>query len=64
MSIIQAARYGFGMGAGSLISRRPGAGNEEDADRSGNSALTASFLVAMAFSIAGLLNPTSISKIY
>ena len=45
MSIIQAFGFGLGMGASSIISRKLGASQEEDAHRFGSSA----FAAAIAF---------------
>ena len=55
MSIIQALGFGLGMGSGSLISRRLGAGRHEDATRYASSAVTASCLGGMVIMLLGLL---------
>ena len=55
MSIIQALGFGLGMGSGSLISRRLGAGRNEDATRYASSAVTASCLGGMVIMLLGLL---------
>jgi putative MATE family efflux protein len=63
MSIIQAIGYGFGMGAGSLISRQLGAADGKKANRSGNSALCAAFISALLFGIAGLAGLKGLMRI-
>jgi len=52
MALIQALGFGFGVGAGSLISRRLGAKDHEAADRYASSAFFAA--VMMGFAIAGV----------
>lgn len=54
MAIIQAMGYGIGVGAGSLISRRLGAKDNEAADRYASSAFFAAVAVGMAIAVAGL----------
>lgn len=55
MSIFQALGYGVGMGANSLISRRLGAGEVEEANRYASSAFAASFLAGCLVMALGLV---------
>lgn len=55
MSIIQAFGFGLGMGANSLISRRLGARQDEEAHRFGSSAFFAALCVGLLLTVAGLL---------
>lgn len=55
MSLIQAAGFGIGMGANSLISRRLGARQDDEASRYGSSAFFAAVLVGFLLGAAGLL---------
>ena len=55
MTLIQAIGMGTGMGAGSLISRRLGAKQDEDAHRFGSSAFAAAFLFGLVLEILGLI---------
>ena len=54
MSIIQAIGFGLGMGAGSLISRKLGAKDNEAADRYASSAFFASIVVGTLIGVIGL----------
>ena len=54
MSIIQAFGFGLGMGASSIISRKLGARQEEDAHRFGSSAFAAAIAFGLAILVAGL----------
>lgn len=54
MAIIQAVGYGFGMGAGSLISRLLGQKRNDDADRYASSALFGAFFLAGTIAVFGL----------
>ena len=55
MSIFQALGYGVGMGANSLISRRLGAGEVEEANRYASSAFAASLIAGCLVMVIGLL---------
>ena len=55
MSIIQAVGYGLGMGAGSLISRKLGAKEDEAASRYASSAFFAAVAIGGLIGILGLL---------
>lgn len=55
MSIIQAVGYGLGMGAGSLISRKLGAKEDEAASRYASSAFFAAVAVGGLIGVMGLL---------
>ena len=55
MSVIQAVGYGFGMGAGSLISRRLGEKREEEAELLAASALTGGLLFGLLILVIGML---------
>lgn len=63
MSIIHAAGFGLGMGANSLISRRLGEKQDEDANRFGSSAFFAAVLVGILLEIAGLLSIKGLMRI-
>lgn len=54
MSIIQALGFGLGVGAGSLISRKLGAKDNEAADRYASSAFFASIVVGTLIGVIGL----------
>lgn len=54
MSIIQAFGFGLGMGASSIISRKLGARQEEEAHRFGMSAFAAAIAFGLALMIGGL----------
>lgn len=54
MSIIQAVGYGLGMGAGSLISRKLGAKENEAANRYASSAFAAAIAFGALLTVAGL----------
>lgn len=54
-SAIQALGFGFGMGASSLISRKLGAKDNEEANRVGSSALAGAFLTGVLITVFGLL---------
>lgn len=54
MSIIQACGYGLGMGANSLISRRLGAKQDEEAYRYANSAFSAAIFIGLLLTLCGL----------
>lgn len=55
MSLIQAAGFGIGMGANSLISRRLGARRDEEANLYGSSAFFAAVLAGLLLGVGGLL---------
>lgn len=55
MSLVQAAGFGIGMGANSLISRRLGARRDEEANMYCSSAFFAALLVGLALGVGGLL---------
>lgn len=55
-SIIQAIGYGFGMGAQSLISRRLGEQENEQANLYGTSGFVAAFLMGSLIMLLGLIN--------
>lgn len=54
MALIQAAGYTLGMGAGSIVSRRLGKGNEKQAAETASAAFYASLLIGLAILTAGL----------
>ena len=55
MSLIQSLGFGIGMGTSSLISRRLGAGKNEDANKFGSSAIAAAFTLGCLIMIFGLI---------
>lgn len=63
MSIIQAFGFGFGMGANSIISRKLGAKEEEEANLYGNSAFFAAILFGLFLMIAGLPNIKALMRL-
>ncbi|MBQ4313659.1 MAG: MATE family efflux transporter, partial [Clostridia bacterium] len=54
MAIIQALGFGLGVGAGSLISRKLGAKDNEAADRYASSAFFAAIVMGLIITVAGL----------
>lgn len=63
MSIIQAVGFGLGMGANSLISRNLGAKKDNDANKYGNSAFSASIIFGICLMIFGLLGLQPLMRI-
>ncbi len=55
-SIIQAVGYGLAMGAGSLVSRRLGEKDSEDASKYASSAFFAAFFFGLLLTVGGLIN--------
>ncbi len=63
-SIIQAVGYGFGMGSQSLISRRLGERNKEEADLFATSGFVASVLAGAVLMLLGLINIPFIMNLF
>ncbi|MCQ2427456.1 MAG: MATE family efflux transporter [Clostridia bacterium] len=62
-SLIQAFGYGFGMGAGSLVSRRLGAKKKEDADVIASSAFAGAVVTGLLIAVFGLVSLEPLMKL-
>ncbi|MCD8077659.1 MAG: MATE family efflux transporter [Lachnospiraceae bacterium] len=63
MSIIQAVGFGIGMGAGSLVSRRLGAEQEEEAHKYASSAFAAAIVFGLCLMILGEFGLNSLMRL-
>ncbi|MEE1113619.1 MAG: MATE family efflux transporter [Eubacterium sp.] len=63
MSVIQAVGFGLGMGAGSIISRKLGAADEDSANRYASSAMAAGIGAGLLIMSLGLWQLTSLMKL-